>query len=49
MVILEYVWSGFDRLMQIIVFSWLAIGLVIDFIKSKAYKAEPETFRNDRL
>jgi hypothetical protein len=43
--ILLYVWSGFDRLTQIVGFSWLAVGLVIGYVKSKGYKEVPEAFK----
>ncbi len=45
MAILIYVWSGFDWLTQVIGFSWLAIGVVFGFIKSKGYKEVPEAFK----
>lgn len=48
-IILLYVWSGFDHLTQIIGFSWLAVGLVIGYIKSKGYKEVPEAFRKGIL
>ena len=45
MAILLYVWSGFDHMTQIIGFSWLGIGLVIGFVKSKGYKVVPDAFK----
>ncbi len=49
MAILLYVWSGFDHMTQIIGFAWLAVGLVIGFVKSKGYKEVPEAFRRKML
>ncbi len=49
MAILLYVWSGFDHMTQIIGFAWLAVGLVIGFIKSKGYKEVPEAFKKKML
>ncbi|MDR0620396.1 MAG: APC family permease [Deltaproteobacteria bacterium] len=43
--ILLYVWTGFDKTTQIVGFSWLAIGLVIGFVKSKGYKEVPDAFK----
>ncbi|MDR2301960.1 MAG: APC family permease [Deltaproteobacteria bacterium] len=43
--ILLYVWTGFDALTQIVGFSWLAIGLVIGYVKSKGYKEVPDAFK----
>lgn len=38
-----FVWSGFDKLTMIIGFSWIFVGAVIGFVKSKGYKqAGPE-------
>lgn len=45
MAILGYVWMSFDKTTQIVGFSWLAVGLVYGFIKSKGYKEVPEAFR----
>lgn len=47
--ILGYVWFSFDKLTQIVGFSWLAIGLIIGFVKSKGYKEVPEAFRNSHM
>lgn len=47
--ILGYVWLSFDTLTQIVGFGWLAIGLVIGFVKSKGYKEVPEAFRNKHM
>lgn len=45
MAILGYVASGFEFLTVAIGCAWLAIGLVIGFIKSKGYKEVPEAFK----
>jgi len=45
-IILSYVWSGFDGRTLVVGFSWLAIGIVIGAIKSKGYKEVPAAFRN---
>lgn len=34
---------------QIVGFSWLAIGLVIGYVKSKGYKVVPEAFRKSDM
>ena len=47
--ILGFVWTSFDHLTQIVGFSWLAVGLVIGFVKSKGYKEVPEAFKNMKL
>jgi amino acid transporter len=47
--ILIYVWTGFDTITQAVGFSWLAVGLVIGYIKSKGYKEVPEAFKNLKL
>lgn len=44
-IILLYVWSGFDHLTQIIGFTWLAVGIIFGYIKSKGYKEVPEAFK----
>ncbi len=43
--ILIYVWSGFDWLTQAVGFGWLAIGLVVGYVKTKGYKEVPEAFK----
>lgn len=43
--ILLYVWSGFDHMTQIIGFSWLAVGIIFGYIKTKGYKVVPEAFK----
>ena len=47
--ILLYVWSGFDHLTQILGFSWLAVGLVFGYIKSKGYKEVPDAFKKSMM
>lgn len=41
MLILGYVWSSFDKITQIIGFSWLFIGIIFGYIKSKGYTKIP--------
>lgn len=43
--ILTYVWSGLGTPTYIVGFSWLFIGVVIGFIKSKGYKEVPTTMK----
>lgn len=43
--ILLYVWSGFDHMTQIIGFSWLAVGIIFGYIKTKGYKVVPDAFK----
>ena len=47
--ILGYVWLSFDSMTQIVGFSWLAVGLVIGYVKSKGYKVVPEAFRKSDM
>ena len=47
--ILGYVWLSFDSMTRIVGFSWLAIGLVIGYVKSKGYKVVPEAFRKSDM
>ena len=47
--ILLYVWSGFDHLTQILGFSWLAVGIVFGYIKSKGYKEVPDAFKKSMM
>jgi amino acid transporter len=44
--ILGFVWWGFDPLTKIVGFSWIAVGLIYGMFKSKFYKEVPEVFRN---
>ena len=44
--ILLFVFTGFEKLTFIIGISWLIVGLIIGYIKSKGYKEVPEAFRN---
>lgn len=44
--ILIYVFTGFDKMTYIVGIVWLIIGLVIGAIKSKGYKEVPEAFKN---
>ena len=47
--ILGYVWFSFDTLTQVVGFSWLAIGLIIGYVKSNGYKEVPGAFRNSHM
>jgi hypothetical protein len=47
--ILSYVWSGFEALTLIVGFSWLAIGIVIGAIRSKGFKEVPAGFEKAKL
>jgi amino acid transporter len=47
--ILFYVWTGFDSLTNMVGFGWLAIGLVVGFVKSKGYKVIPDAFKKKSL
>ena len=47
--ILGYEWLSFDSMTQIVGFSWLAVGLVIGYVKSKGYKVVPEAFRKSDM
>ncbi|MDR2502863.1 MAG: APC family permease [Deltaproteobacteria bacterium] len=47
--ILIYVWTGFDQLTQIVGFSWLAVGLIVGFVKSKGYKEVPQAFKSIKM
>ncbi|MDR1426175.1 MAG: APC family permease [Bifidobacteriaceae bacterium] len=44
--ILGYVWSGFEPLTLIVGFSWLAVGVAIGAIRSKGFRETPEAFKN---
>ena len=44
--ILVYVFTGFDKMTYIVGIVWLIIGLIIGAIKSKGYKEVPEAFKN---
>lgn len=41
-----FVWSGFDKKTMIVGFSWMFIGAVVGFIKSKGYKKEGPNIEN---
>ena len=45
-VILAYVFTGFDVLTYTVGVSWLVIGLIVGAVKSKGYKEVPEAFKN---
>ncbi len=44
--ILAYVFTGFDTLTYIVGVSWLVLGLIVGAIKSKGYKEVPDAFKN---
>ena len=44
--ILAYVFTGFDPLTYIVGVSWLVIGLIVGAVKSHGYKEVPEAFKN---
>lgn len=45
-IILAYVFTGFDTLTYTVGIAWLIIGLIIGAVKSKGYKEVPEAFKN---
>jgi len=45
-IILGYVFTGFDKMTYVVGIVWLVIGLIIGAIKSKGYKEVPEAFKN---
>lgn len=44
--ILAYVFTGFDALTYQVGVAWLVIGLVVGAVKSKGYKEVPDAFKN---
>ena len=36
-----FVWSGFDKATVLVGLSWLLVGVILGFIKSKGYKEKP--------
>ena len=44
--ILGYVFTGFDAMTYVVGIVWLIIGLIIGAIKSKGYKEVPDAFKN---
>lgn len=44
--ILGYVFTGFDTMTYVVGIVWLIVGLIIGAIKSKGYKEVPEAFKN---
>lgn len=44
--ILGYVFTGFDKMTYVVGIVWLIIGLIVGAIKSKGYKEVPEAFKN---
>jgi amino acid transporter len=44
--ILGYVWSGFEGVTLIVGFSWLAIGIIIGAVRSKGFRVVPEGFKD---
>lgn len=45
-IILAYVFTGFDKMTYIVGIVWLIIGIIIGAVKSKGYKEVPEAFKN---
>lgn len=45
-IILGYVFTGFDKMTYIVGIVWLIIGLIVGAVKSKGYKEVPEAFKN---
>ncbi len=45
-VILGYVFTGFDKICYIVGFSWLVVGVIIGYVKSNGYKEVPESFKH---
>lgn len=39
--VIAFIWSGFDAKTYIVGFSWLAVGVIVGFIKSNGYKKVP--------
>jgi amino acid transporter len=46
LLILAYVWSGFEGLTLIVGFSWLAIGIIVGAVRSKGFRVTPDAFKN---
>lgn len=44
--ILLYVFTGFDSMTYVVGITWLVIGLIIGAVKSKGYKEVPEAFKH---
>lgn len=44
--VLLYVFTGFDKMTYIVGIVWLIIGLIIGAVKSKGYKEVPEAFKH---
>ena len=45
-VILAYVFTGFDMLTYTVGVSWFVIGLIVGAVKSRGYKEVPDAFKN---
>lgn len=45
-VILGYVFTGFDKICYIVGFCWLIVGIIIGYVKSNGYKEVPESFKH---
>ncbi len=41
-----FVWTGFDKPTYIAGFSWIAVGVIVGFIKSKGYKEKSPTLKD---
>jgi len=44
--IIAFVWSGFDRNTFIAGFIWMALGIILGFVKSKGYRDVPPTLED---
>jgi len=44
--VIAFVWSGFDKATYIAGFSWMAVGVIVGFIKSKGYKEVPPALKD---
>lgn len=49
LIILIYIFTGFDKICYIIGISWLIIGIIIGYIKSNGYKEVPESFKHMKM
>ncbi|MEK8128045.1 APC family permease [Paenibacillus filicis] len=44
--VIAFIWSGFDAKTYIVGFTWLAVGAILGFVKSKGYKEVPPALHN---
>ncbi|MGE5380039.1 MAG: APC family permease, partial [Methylocystaceae bacterium] len=47
--VIGFVWFGFDPLTKIVGFIWLGIGIIYGAIMSKGYKVVPDAFKNAKF